>query len=253
MLQSLPKIIVHPGSLPVVTIAFGVLLAILTPVELQADYETWNVRGGTERRLIHAELEAFDFETKEAVIRDRDGEQHRYSTDTLDSEGRIRLLLSPVFVRSFPDGMSKEKLWFVVFAVGVPSAFLLAGFFLSAVILMKSVNPVRAVVAWVGAVVLGAFLVSFYVFLSGRSPPEAVKGVIVVGMIAVAILLSLYVSIIYRTTLVKGFKMLLLHVAAALLLFAAAVVFFKVGLAEDQAERILDGSIFQRVGLTDLL
>lgn len=230
-------------------VAFLVItLAMLPGLNAEASYQSWSNRDGTETIL--AELEQFDFETKEIVCRDTDGTEHRLATADLNTSSRLQILFSQKFVQSFPDeSFTREQGRFILLAVGSPALFMLLSFFLCAGILLRSVNPIRAVIGWCGAVVLGSFLVSFYVFLSGRSPGAAL-GITLFGIVVVSWLLSLYVSIIYRTTVLKGLKVLVLHFFGALFLIFGAILVLQFGIAPETTDLFLEEKVFKPVGLT---
>ena len=241
------ELLTRPSRLLVPAFILTLLTGFVS--ETRADFQTWSKRHGDSRIALEAELIRFDFENKAIICRDRNGTEHRLPTRDLDTRSRTQLLFSGTFIRSYPaEGFPREQGAFILLATGLPAAFLLAGFFLGAMVVMKSFNPIRAVIGWVGSVVLGAFLVSFYVMLSNRSP-EAATGITIFGFLVVSGLLSLYVSIIYRTTLWKAFKLLLLHFFVAVSLMAVAVGILKIGLEPEQTTEILEKNIFKPVGL----
>jgi len=241
----------EPLSRPICLLVPAFVLGLLAVGvgEARADFQNWSTQHGASRISLEAELVRFDFANKEIICRDRKGTEHRLPTIDLDTRSRAQLLFSAAFIRSYPtESFSREQGALILLAVGLPAAFLLAGFFLGAMVVMKSFNPLRAVIGWVGSVVLGAFLISFYVMLSNRSP-EAATGISIFGFLVVSGLLSLYVSIIYRTTLWKAFKLLLLHFIVAISLMAVAVGILKLGLDPEQAAEILENNVFKPVGL----
>lgn len=198
---------------------------------------------------IAGELSAFDFQSKEAVFEDEDGRRTAVPTSELSEDSRWRLLISPIFARSFPGDRwtPQQKRYFFLAGLG-PSLTLLISFYLCALILFKNGNPLRAIAGWCGSVLLGGFLFGFYVSLSNRNPTSAV-GVLVFGALVCLAVLSLYVSVIYGNGFVDGLKLLLLHVFGGFFFFAIALfVIQRVSLSFD-LNPIVEERIMVPVGL----
>lgn len=228
--------------------ALVIAMSMLSVLNADASYQSWSNRDGTISIL--AELEQFDFATKEIVCRDTDGTEHRFATADLNTSGRLQILFSQKFVQSFPDeSFTSEQGRFILLAIGTPALFMLLSFFLCAGILLRSINPLKAVIGWCGAVALGGFLASFYVFLSARSPGAAL-GITLFGIIVVSWLLSLYVSIIYGTTVLKSVKVLLLHFFGALFLLFGTVLVMQFGIDPEKTDAFMEERVFKPVGLT---
>lgn len=206
----------------------------------------WTLKGGEK---IEGELSSFDFEEKRALFLGTDGREHPVPTEDLSADSRWRLLVAPAFARGFPsDRWTSEQGRFLFLASIVPSICLLVSFYLCALLLLKSGSVWKALGGWFGSALLGAFLMSFYLFLSGRDPGSA-KGVLIGGALVSVFVLSFFISIVYQTTTVNGLKMLLLHVCAAFLFLLLAVAAIRKTTQVFDFESIIEDKIMIPVGL----
>ncbi|MCB1235148.1 MAG: hypothetical protein KDM91_08765 [Verrucomicrobiae bacterium] len=235
------------GISPLAGLIPAFLLLGLPAAGRAAVLQTWYLKPD---RTIEARLVSFDFETKEAVCLDPEENEIRLPTAAMDLKSRMQLLLSPVFVRGYPgDRWTREQVFYVFLAVGSPALFMLVSFYLCAMLLMKSVNPFKTLIAWFGSLLLATFLMSFYVFMSAREP-ESATSILTFGSLVVTALLGLFVSIIYRTTMWRGLKLLLLHLFGAFFLILVTVlVAGNVGTTSEM-DRWMEQRVFTPVGLT---
>ncbi|MCB1232692.1 MAG: hypothetical protein KDN19_20780 [Verrucomicrobiae bacterium] len=199
----------------------AVTVALLLPPAARAAGSGWERADDT---AIEGDLVRFDFEAKKAVFGDEEGRLEEIPTEELSADSRWRLLMSPVFARSFPsDRWTPEQTRYLTYAIAGPVIFLLISFWICAAILFKTANPIRAVAGWVGSALLGGFLMGFYLVLSGRSPGSA-TGILIGGSLVSLVLLSLYVSAIYQVTTVEGFKLLVFHLFGAFFFLALTLL-----------------------------
>jgi hypothetical protein len=206
----------------------------------------WTLKGGEK---IKGELSSFDFQEKRAIFRGSDGKDHPVPSEDLTADSRWRLLVSPQFARSYPaDRWTSEQGRFLFLASIVPSMCLLVSFYACALLLLKSGSIGKALGGWLGSALLGVFLMSFYLFLSGRNPASA-KGVLIGGSLISALVLSFFISIVYQTTTLNGLKMLLLHVFGAFLFLLLAVVGFRKATQVFDFESVIEEKIMIPVGL----
>ncbi|MCB1065703.1 MAG: hypothetical protein KDN20_22640 [Verrucomicrobiae bacterium] len=226
-------------------VGLAVLLLTLFPVATQAD-SGWTERNG---QAVAGELHQFDFTEKVAVFQDEDGKLRSIPAEELSTDSRWRLLVSPIFSRSFPkDEWTPEQSRFLVVAVTGPVIFLLISFYLCALVLLKNGNPLLALAGWFGSALLGGFLMSFYLVLSSRSSGSA-GGVLILGAIICAGLLSVYVSAIYKTTTWEGLKLLVVHVFGAFFFLALTIITIQRTSQSFDFESVINEKIMIPVGL----
>ena len=207
-----------PSSGRLAVLALAALWLALPAAAWTAD---WTVKGGES---IPGELKSFEFSEKRAVFETGAGETHTVPAEELSADSRWRLLVSPQFAQSFPaDRWTSEQGRYILYAISAPVLCLLLSFYVCALILFKTGNPVKAIAGWFGSALLGGFLMAFYLYLSSRNSSSA-TGILLMGSVVCAVLLSVYVSIIYRSSTFEGFKLLILHVCGALFFLLLTVL-----------------------------
>jgi hypothetical protein len=212
----------------------------------QTEAADWTLKGGDP---IPGELSSFDFGEKRAVFEKPDGGSHAVPSEELSADSRWRLLISPQFARSFPpDRWTSEQGRYIMTAIAVPVLCLLVSFYVCALIIFKSCNPFRALAGWFGSALLGGFLMGFYLVLSARSPASA-TGILLMGVVISAALLSVYVSIIYHTTAMDGLKVLILHVCGAFFFLMLTVLAARKATQTFDFESFIKTEIMIPVGL----
>ena len=232
-----------PGPRIRLALAAAATLLLLPPTLPAAD---WTLIDGT---TVPGELQRFDFSEKRAIFEKPDGGSRAVPTEELSPASRWRLLLSPVYKRGFPeDDWTPQQGRYIAYLLAVPVACLLLSFYLCAIILFKQGNPLKALAGWFGSALLGGFLMSFYLYLSGRSSNSA-TAILVGGAVVCAVLLSVYISVIYRSTTFEGFKLLALHVFGALLLLFLVVLTGQRIMQSFDFEQVIQEKIMIPVGL----
>lgn len=203
-------------------IAAVLLLLLAGPGSAFGADSGWTTQEGES---IPGDLVRFDFESKEAIFQISEGaSENPVPTADLSPDSRWRLLMSPIFSRSFPtEEWAPEQTYYLTLAIGVPIFFLLLSFWICAAILLKKLNPLRALAGWFGSAVLGGFLIGFYLVLSARSPGSA-TGILIFGALLSLFLLSMYVSAIYHVSTMEGFKVLICHVFGAFFFLALTML-----------------------------
>lgn len=196
-----------PGLPAGIVCALALILGIPS-----ADAADWTLKGG---EVIPGELSKFDFSEKRVIFEKPDGGSNAVPSEELSADSRWRLLISPQFARCFPaDEWTSEQGRYILTLITAPVLCLLVSFYVCAMILFKTGNVFRAVAGWFGSALLGGFLMGFYLVLSTRSPASA-TGILLMGVLISAALLSVYVSIIYQSSALEGLKLLVLHVCCA--------------------------------------
>ncbi len=224
----------------------GFLLGHAVPPTAASAESGWETGNG---EAIPGELVRFEFEEKVAIFQDEEGRQESVASGELSADSRWRLLLSPVFARSFPtEEWAPEQTRYLVFAIGGPILFLLISFWICALILLKKANPLRALAGWFGSALLGGFLMGFYLVLSARSPGSA-TGILIGGSLICLVLLSLYVSAIYHTSTFEGFKLLVFHVFGAFFFLALTLIALRQLTQTFDLEPVIREKIMVPVGL----
>ena len=240
---SRPPVRLTSGGGFVVFLALLFLLA--TPAAPAAEEKTWIQRNGES---FVAQLASFDFEEKTARFNGYDGRVFDRVANDLNFRAKCRLFASSAFHASFPAEWSPAKTHFTLVVIALPSAFSLAAFWLSGLLLAGRWNPVRAVLGWIGAILLGAFFTMFYLYVASLSKESSVAFFGFGGVVSL-IAMALYVSVIFRTSTFKGALIFGFHFFAAAALFFAASLVFERGIDPVTQNQWADDYIFQPVGL----
>lgn len=233
----------HPPSLRT-QLALVAAAILLLPATLPA--ADWTLTDGT---VVPGELQRFDFTEKRAIFEKPDGGSRAVPTEELSPASRWRLLLSPAYNRGFPEEQwTPEQGRYYACLLAVPIACLLLSFYICAIVLFKQGNPLKALAGWFGSALLGGFLMSFYLYLSHRNATSA-TAILVGGAVVCAVLLSVYISVVYHSTTFEGFKLLALHVFGALLLLFLVVLTGQRLMQAFDFEQVIKERIMIPVGL----
>lgn len=169
----------------------------------------------------------------------------------LSLRGRQRLLLSPLFLRSYPEdlGWSAERQRLYLYSFLAPAIALLAGFWIAALVLARKAHPFRAVIAWMGSWMIGALFVSFYIYFSQRIGGGL--GTVLVGGGLGLVFLAFFISAVYDCSIFKGLLIFLLQLFAgsffAIVAFALSDTLFE----EQRVESFWNEKVFVPVGMVD--
>ncbi len=222
---------------------------LLAPVSGLAIELDWSRQG---KEMLRGELTAFDFESKVLTIKESDsGEETSFPSSQLDSRSRWFLLFSQQFLGSIlQQDYRSEHLHLAIVFIALPAALYLVTFWLAALIVTGSLNPLRTVIALPGAWFLSGLLIVFYEFMIGRYP-QNMTSICILGGIVTLVVASLFVSIIYHKTLFHGLTIILLHsILAPLLFFSAIYVSYRFGDTE-KVDRFYTESLFVPAGMLE--
>ncbi len=196
-------------------------LALLIPSISQAVDLDWT-RSGKE--AVYGELTYFDFNRKTVTIKVADSEKElKFPSSELDERSKWMAVFSPVFLQSIPnDKFQNEHLHIAVIFIALPIVLYLLSFWISAMLVTRKINPLRALIALPGAWLLSGFLIIFYVFMIGRYPEKTVL-ICSLGAIVSWVVSALFVSIIYHKSVIHGMLIIVFHAILAPLIFTAAI------------------------------
>jgi hypothetical protein len=208
--------------------------------------EHWKDNKG---RVVPATLEKFDFEGKTLICTHEDGRELHIPSNSLSLVSKLQLFFSPKFFRSFPEDRwtAGQGLYFFIL-IGVPAYFMLISFYLCGCVICRKFNPAYAFGGWFGSVLLGGFLAGFYFIFSERNPGSAMV-IFIIGSVVISVLLSVFISIVFKTTTMNGFLLLVTHFAGAFLLLFLTVLVIGNIFEPVEVESFLDRRIFTFTGL----
>jgi len=225
----------------------GAVFPMIFPILILAVIQTWTISGGTP---FEAELQEFHFEDKTVTLQNRDdGSESTVATADLSVQNRVQLLLSPKFVAGYPsEEWTPQQSRFVILAAVVPAFYFLASFWLTAALLLKRANPVRALIAFGGGWLLGLLLVGSYVIIGARVG-QSVLAISLIGLGVTSFFVSMFISAVYDTSTWNGFLVFVTHLFIAAILAAISAVTVNTAIAEEKLDEILTQHVFEPVGL----
>lgn len=229
-------------SFPLIRVCLGLLLITGIPTAQAWELETGQQVGGD---AIH-----FDYETKSLGLRDPvTGKETEIPVRDLSLRSRQRLLVSEIFHQSYPDerGWPEEKSHLLRIAILSPAAALFLGFWIGGLVLAKKVNPLRALVAFLGGWLVGGLFLFFYLYFAGRFGGGA--GTVVFGAVLGTVFLSLFVSAIYSCTVLRGFLIFLFQIFAAAVIGLTGLFLAEILTPRDTLERFWEDRVFIPSGL----
>lgn len=221
----------------------ALLLCILSPAVCAG----WELKTG---ETIDGVPARFDFEDKTITFFNRLSESQReVASDELVLRSRQRLLLSPVFHRSYPDegNWVDEKRKLLSFAFLTPAISLFVGFWLAGWFVTGKFNPVLAVFGFLGSWLIGCLLVFCYLMFAEMS--DSKNAVIVGGATVSTIIVSIFVSAVYSCSFLKGMAVFLLQTLAAICVTALGMLAFSLAVPDITEETIWTEHVFIPVGL----
>ncbi len=220
---------------------------MIFPILILAVVQTWNI-GSAEP--IEAELQKFHFEDRTVTLQNADdGSESTVTTADLSMQNRIQLLLSPKFVAGYPsDNWTPQQSHFVILAAVVPAFYFLAAFWLTAALLLKRANPIRALIAFAGGWLLGLLLVGSYVIIGARVG-QSVLAISLMGLAVTSFFVSMFISAVYETSTWNGFLVFISHLFIAAILATISAVTVNAFIAEEKLDEILTQHVFEPVGL----
>jgi hypothetical protein len=221
---------------------------LVFPLLLLAVLHTWQVGDSPP---VEAELKSFDFAAKTVTLKSAEGSEATVATADLSLSNRIQLLSSPAFVAGYPkDDWTPQQTRFVILSSVFPAIFFLLGFWLAAAILLKRANPIHALVGFGGGWMLGLLLVGTYVILGARIG-QSVTAIAIAGFIVTSIFVSVYISIIYKTSTSKGFQLFGLHLVLAVCLLLISCFTVSMAVEEETLDRTMTVFVFQPIGMME--
>ena len=224
------------------------VLYLLAPSLSHAIEFGWSRPG---KDVLYGEVTEFNFDKKTVTIKESDSEKEKtFPSSQLDSRSKwILLLFSPVFFNSIPqDGFETAHWLLSIIFIVVPALTYLFSFWFCAIIVTRRINPLRALVALVGAWLLSGFLIVFYIFMIGRHPDQTTPICIIGGLITTTVA-SLFISIIYHKKIIHGFALIVLHSILAPVILASAIYLpYKFG-DKEQVDTLFEDILFIPVGI----
>lgn len=179
------------------------------------------------------------------------GDGEMVATKDLSLRDRQKLLVSPLFYKSFPEkpAWSREKrnlllLWFLS-----PVVALYVGFWIAAMIVARKYSPLRAFYGFAGGWILGMLMFSLYLYFASRIGGGALTVLFGTGL--AFLLLSFYISAVYSIDLFKGLLIFLLQLFVAAFLSTATLLASEAILDRHEIERFWNERIFAPVGLIE--
>ncbi|MEM9017160.1 MAG: hypothetical protein AAGC68_09095 [Verrucomicrobiota bacterium] len=221
-----------------------ILLSGLLLVTLEAN--AWHTEDGLK---IPGTPIDFDYEAKLLTFEEKIIEETDYVlARDLSLRDRQRLLVSPLFLESFPDQeWPKERIRLVLILVVTPALLLIGGFWISGLFLAKKVNPLRAIFGFVGSWVVGTLFVIFYLFFAARLG-GGIKTVLLgtgLGLIA----LSFYISAVYQCSVFRGLIIFLAQIFFGFFLLVVGLAVTEVVVEKERLERFWNEKVFAPVGM----
>lgn len=243
-----------PSSHPLL---FKLLLvcALLLPQLTQAIDLDWTRTG---KDAVYGEMTYFDFERKTVTIQPASPkekpekkikEEIKFLSSELDSRSRWMAMFSTHFLQSIPsDNYRSEHLHLALIFIVIPAVLYLFSFWLSAILITRRVNPLRAIIALPGAWFLSGFLIVFYIFMIGRYPDHTLVICSVGGLITLCVA-ALFISIIYHKSVFHGLGLIIFHsVLAPLILASSIYASYKFGDPE-KVDQFFEQRVFTPAGL----
>lgn len=195
---------------------------------------------------------AFDFNEKSAVFFNRLSQLERsVPVGELSLRSRQKLLISPVFHRSYPDGGNwpdgKRRL--LLFALLAPTVSLFLGFWLAGWFVAGKFNPVLALFGFLGSWLVGGLLIFCYLMFAEMTENKTV--VMAGGVVVSTIFVAIFVSAVYSCSFFKGLAVFILQTLAALCVTALGLLLFEIVVPDEQEEQIWRDLVFGPVGLQE--
>ena len=228
-----------------ILLVLSTVLLASTTEETSASFRTWKDTSGG---LIEADLESFDIANKAIVLVDDSGGKHRVATQSLTTRSRFQLLFSSRFLQAFPEDKWKaQRLQVILTLTAITGFFFLIGFWLAAIFVVHNPNPFKAILGWIGSLVV-AFL--FFVYLTtARKFPEYTAAILGVGTAVSFIFAAVSVSAIYHSKIGSALALFILHFAAGVLLLIGGLHALDLYPLPPEAEDFLNKNVFESVGL----
>jgi len=191
----------------------------------------------------------FDFASKELRFEQADGATAGRPTSELSFRSRQRLFLSPLFLESLPgsDFSNPERRHYLFVLVLTPAVFLLAGFWIAAMLLARKAHPLRALAGFLGSWIIGTLFVVFYVYFAHRFGGGFKTTLVGVAMGLVA--LAFLISAIYHCTVFKGLLIFLAQGFAGGFLFLVTLAFSEAVFGESTVSHFWEERVFIPTGL----
>jgi hypothetical protein len=225
------------------------LSALFLLLLLPAKADAWRL--GSGEKIPGTPVE-FDFETRKLEFRSPSDE----ATTTIDPldlslRDRQRLLLSPLFLQSYPDDQywRPEKVHLLRLVLTVPSVILLLSFWISGIFLAQKIHPLRAVIGFGGGWLIGTTFVVFYLIFAARLGGgfKTVLAGVGVGLV----FLSFFISAVYHCSVFRGLLIFLLQIFVAFFFSAVGLAVWESVSDSDRLDHFWNEKIFEPAGLVD--
>lgn len=231
-------------KIPMLVLLCGVHFADALPAAA-----AWTFRSGEN---LPGEPTAFDFERKTLTFRDPLSDRETVvPTRNLSLRSRQQLLVSPLFHR----GDREDPLWtpaklrLLVPALGIPTGIFFLGFWMAAWFFTGKINPLFALMGFVGSWVVLLIFAVCYAFLEMRL--EGGIKIILLGIVVALSVTPLYLSAVYNCTYLRAQGVLLSHLLAGFCLLSIGLVATELIAGKKANEDWWNRVVFGPVGLID--
>ena len=227
-------------------VALGFFLVSLGTSEAATTWKTF------DGQTFQADPVQFDFESKVVTLLNAEsGARVSYHTRDLDFRSKRKLLLSPVFHRSYPKGgfWPTEKISLFAIAILSPIILLIAGMWLAGLFFAKKFNPFKALGAFLGSWIAGVILIICYLVFAAKS--DMGVGLIWFGTAIAGLVMALFISSIYSTTFLKGVIIFVTHILFAALLAFLLIIGTETLLPLDEVSGFWEKWVFAKTGLVE--
>jgi len=195
---------------PAVALCVLIFLA-MNSVSAVAETE-WTTRSG---QSVRGDLVDFDFENKIAVIKGKESGDSLIPTSDLTYDARKKILFASEFHQSFPKKWSMEQSHMLLLCLFVPAILFLVGFWIAGFAFTKRWNPFSAFIGFFGGWIVAVILMYCYFKFAAQSPGNE-KALLIAGGFLAVVATSVFVSAIYRCSILTGFYIFASHFFFAL-------------------------------------
>lgn len=207
----------------------------------------WTHQSGDD---LPGEPVAFDFEEKTITFHDPLSDREMVvPSRQLSLRSKQQLLLSPLFHRQQGEEFvwTPEKRRLLLQGIAIPAGVFLIAFWLSAWFFTGRINPLLAIIGFVGSWVVILILVVCYAFIEMRL--NGGLKIILLGIVVTLGVTPLYLSAVYNCNYWKSQAVLLSHLLVGFCLMSIGLVATEVLAGRNDVEFWWDRNVFEPVGL----
>lgn len=193
---------------------------------------------------------AFDLEEKTITFHDPLSDREMVvPTRQLSLRSKQQLLFSPLFHRQEGEEFvwTPEKRRILLQGVAIPAGVLLLAFWLSAWFFTGKINPLLALIGFIGSWVVILILAVCYAFIEMRL--EGGLKIILLGIAVTLGVTPLYLSAVYNCNYWKSQGTLLSHLLVGFCLMSIGLVASEVIAGKNDVEFWWDRNVFEPIGL----